>query len=685
VYKRQDKPRAILRELSTNALDAHIAAGKADVPFEVILPTNWESTLIVRDWGTGLSPEQIESLYTTYFGSNKTHTNDLVGGLGLGSKSPFAYTDQFTAVSRYNGTKYTYAAFIGASNVPEITLVGKEDTDEGNGFEVHVPVKEVDVSTFQSTAKRVFEFFDVKPKTNIDMSYRSYADPVMTLDVDGIMCSLYADQDHSMVMQGPIGYPIDKWSVTADIGDYRKSNKVEQFLEKGWRLFAPVGTFEITASREALSYDKATIAKLIDVTNKALAMIKAEATDKLIDCKTVKEASELMIASNKYLPSSVSLEGTEWNGMKWNRGFVAPLPPNTELRLIKKRPGYYRSSSDPHTTDIMHNEVTLTNHKYRIYYAEKSRPFKAFIAANPAEDKERILYFTGPPGNLKAWLESVGLPAATEMPKLAKLPAGTVPKAVNYGATRYYGIEMNSTRTLKATANEIIAESNCKFMLTDSVHTTKEEFNTLKKLGCAPADDTDFYAFDVHRSHNKVRKGLMAQKHFIADHEALLKLCSPINEIYDAVAKVEAQKKAFGLVDKYVNVKQAVDVTALTEPGFVEVITMINEISKSNSSTSSVEALKHRLKPFVDLDFEGLYYTSKVKSLYDEQVKDLQVPLTLYGPLLSSVVKAHSDAASWRYTDSTLQKIVTEWGNAQAERLMKTTVVNIATPKTEVA
>ena len=98
-----------------------------------------------------------------------------------------------------------------------------------------------------------------------------------------------------------------------------------------------------------------------------------------------------------------------------------------------------------------------------------------------------------------------------------------------------------------------------------------------------------------------------------------------------------------------------------------------------------MEALKHRLKPFVDLDFEGLYYTSKVKSLYNEQVKDLQVPLTLYGPLLSSVVKAHSDAASWRYTDSTLQKIVTEWGNAQAERLMKTTVVNIATPKTEVA
>jgi HSP90 family molecular chaperone len=57
-----DKPRAILRELSTNALDAHIAAGKADVPFEVQLPTTWDSTLIVKDFGTGMSPEAIKSL-----------------------------------------------------------------------------------------------------------------------------------------------------------------------------------------------------------------------------------------------------------------------------------------------------------------------------------------------------------------------------------------------------------------------------------------------------------------------------------------------------------------------------------------------------------------------------------------------------------------------------------------------
>ena len=150
-----DKPRAILRELSTNALDAHIAAGKPEVPFEVQLPNTWNSTLIVKDFGTGMSPAQISELYTTYFGSDKTHTNDLVGGLGLGSKSPFSYTDQFTAVSRYEGTKYTYAAFIGASNTPEITLVSEEPTDEENGFEVHVPVKESDIRLFSDTARRV--------------------------------------------------------------------------------------------------------------------------------------------------------------------------------------------------------------------------------------------------------------------------------------------------------------------------------------------------------------------------------------------------------------------------------------------------------------------------------------------------------------------------------------------------
>ena len=50
-----NKIRAVVRELSTNAYDSHIDAGKKDVPFEVHLPNSMEPHFSIRDFGTGLS------------------------------------------------------------------------------------------------------------------------------------------------------------------------------------------------------------------------------------------------------------------------------------------------------------------------------------------------------------------------------------------------------------------------------------------------------------------------------------------------------------------------------------------------------------------------------------------------------------------------------------------------------
>jgi hypothetical protein len=83
-----NKIRAIIRELSCNAVDSHVAAGKADVPFDVYLPTALEPFFRIRDYGTGLDHEQVTNIYTTYFESTKTGSNDFIGALGLGSKSP---------------------------------------------------------------------------------------------------------------------------------------------------------------------------------------------------------------------------------------------------------------------------------------------------------------------------------------------------------------------------------------------------------------------------------------------------------------------------------------------------------------------------------------------------------------------------------------------------------------------
>ena len=46
---------SMIRELSTNAYDAHVMVGKADEPFHLTLPNSLEPSFKIRDFGPGLS------------------------------------------------------------------------------------------------------------------------------------------------------------------------------------------------------------------------------------------------------------------------------------------------------------------------------------------------------------------------------------------------------------------------------------------------------------------------------------------------------------------------------------------------------------------------------------------------------------------------------------------------------
>ena len=88
----QNKIGSIVREISCNALDGHTANGNANQPFEVHLPDHFEPWFAVKDFGIGLTPDDIVTVFTKYFESTKEQTNEMIGAFGLGGKSPFSYT-----------------------------------------------------------------------------------------------------------------------------------------------------------------------------------------------------------------------------------------------------------------------------------------------------------------------------------------------------------------------------------------------------------------------------------------------------------------------------------------------------------------------------------------------------------------------------------------------------------------
>jgi DNA topoisomerase VI subunit B len=150
-----DKTLAPIREYATNAMDSHVEAGIPGEPIVVTLPTAISPELHIRDFGIGLTPDEIEKIYCRYGRSTKRNTNAQTGQLGLGCKSAFAYGDSFMVVSYKEGVKTTYNLTI--SGVCS-AIVAEPMTDEDrNGIEVIVPVNQNDVRTFQDKAINFFK------------------------------------------------------------------------------------------------------------------------------------------------------------------------------------------------------------------------------------------------------------------------------------------------------------------------------------------------------------------------------------------------------------------------------------------------------------------------------------------------------------------------------------------------
>lgn len=282
---------AVVRELSTNAYDSHVEAGKADVPFEVHLPTRLEPHFHVRDFGTSMTHEQCMTLYTTYFRSTRNDTNDAVGCLGLGSKAPFAYSDSFTVEAFKDGQKRVYAAHRDSNGSPTFCLMDESATNEPNGIKVSIPVSHNDCDSFVKEAKKTFQFFKVRPETNTELHFDT--ERSLLKDKNG-KWDFTSNRGENFVIMGQIAYPIEEESV----GDhYNDDDKVANFLwhTNGLRLHLNIGDVDITPSREALSYTAETKKNIRNVVQTVIDDIKESVED------AIKEQPTLYLARKKFV------------------------------------------------------------------------------------------------------------------------------------------------------------------------------------------------------------------------------------------------------------------------------------------------------------------------------------------------------------------------------------------------
>lgn len=236
-----DKILAPVRELVCNAHDSHVAANTKR-RFQIHVPTQDACYFSIRDFGTGMTEEEVIELYTTYGASTKDNSNEAVGCFGIGSKAPFAYTDRFEVTAFKDGRMNVYQCLVD-EGVPKFIQYDSTATDEPNGMLIKFDVNQYDKQSFNTAVEKMFFFQD--EIEFVDGGYVNFnAIPDFTND--------FALYHHWGVEMGGVLYSISR----ADLDQVRLLRKLDGPLSygQGYIIHVELGDVDITASRETINW-----------------------------------------------------------------------------------------------------------------------------------------------------------------------------------------------------------------------------------------------------------------------------------------------------------------------------------------------------------------------------------------------------------------------------------------------
>ena len=287
VYSRPKE--AVMREWSTNACDVCIGAGK-EVQYDVHLPTTEEPVLFVRDYGTGLHPDDIVGLFSTIGDSTKRDSDDQNGCLGIGRMAGLSVADAFTIESYFKGTQYNFAVSMD-QGTPIMMNFGSFPTDEPDGLKLGVTVPCEDIPIYKEIAEKIYPYFDYKPNLNYDLDIASKA-------------KLFRDTDWYIEKVG-LGAPRSaKCKVVLSQVAYSipESSDINKRGLQSVIIKAPPNSVSFNPGRESLSLDRKTV-KFLNESFRVIEENVIEQTDKALSlCTSDKETVEAFFSIKRSCP-----------------------------------------------------------------------------------------------------------------------------------------------------------------------------------------------------------------------------------------------------------------------------------------------------------------------------------------------------------------------------------------------
>lgn len=368
---------AVIREYSTNAYDAHIAAG-ISLPIEVTTPGQFSNNITIRDYGIGLSLQDIHDIYSKYGASTKRQTNDMVGMLGLGCKSALTYTNQFTLTSVKDGKRVQTVISRDENGSGSITIVDQSDTLDANGTEIVIPTRIGDAAKFMETAENFFSFWPEDTVLLNGMQPKRFSGVAVTDNIfitDNDYSSMF--RNHDIIVMGNVPYPHPNGRELANLSyDYRTV------------AFVDIGDVNFSPSRESLQMTSKTKDCLEHIKLEFQLKLPAAIQDSIANASSFSEAIHMRNDWHKYLGYGMSMPNVLYKGYT--------VPTRFEVKGFKVNVRSYRSYRDSFTALTSDLRGTLVVSDYGVKYnsSHRNKAIKYFEHQFPNEKLEQIVFVT---------------------------------------------------------------------------------------------------------------------------------------------------------------------------------------------------------------------------------------------------------------------------------------------------
>ena len=273
--------------------------------------------------------------------------------MGIGMKVPFTISDQYTLISRWNGTEYSFSAFKDEDDSAQLILLSERLTNECNGFEVRVPVEAHNFSKCIEKLPKALMFFNPKPECNIPIEWEdvSYS---FEGDTWGLQTgSDYGQRNCSKVIMGNLWYPIESNQIRENYND-----KYARVIERGIDIHLPIGSIPLPLSREALIYNEKSIQLIRDTLDTIIEVLISNFQTLLSNQPNLYQAME-KYSENRRLMDDLNPNNQDYTYDNYvlNTRINVPCPAEKVTRIGKYR-WRYKSINLREYTD---ESITMTN------------------------------------------------------------------------------------------------------------------------------------------------------------------------------------------------------------------------------------------------------------------------------------------------------------------------------------